>query len=222
MSILEWYQPLAWRRLSVQPPGTARGKWNSGRTVKGLVGESLTVHDLPIARPLRTRSWLSDTDCRVSACSYSRSLDWMCQTWWSCSRCAEELLFFVWFPWPLHRCLHSWTLELHGFVLLMRCLCSWQIPNLCQKHASFGGFQCPIPLAQECEDARSKLSDVRNRVEASRFQFLEPNCFRKERVLSGLLICALKQPCLKDLGRNQVSHSITLWKGKLQGQTHIA
>lgn len=147
---------------------------------------------------------------------------WMCQTWWSCSRCAEELFFFVWFPWPLHRCLHSWTLELHGFVLLMRCLCSWQIPNLCQKHASFGGFQCPIPLTQECEDARSKLSDVRNRVEASRFQFLEPNCFRKERVLSGLLIRALKQPCLKDLGRNQVSHSITLWKGKLQGQTHIA
>lgn len=149
---------------------------------------------LPIARPLRTRSWLSDTDCRVSACSYSRSF-WMCQTWWSCSRCAEELLFFVWFPWPLHRCLHSWTLELHGFGLLMRCLCSRQIPNLCQKHASFGGFQCPIPLTQECEDARSKLSDVRNRVEASRFQFLEPNCFRKERVLSGLLIRALKQPC---------------------------
>lgn len=97
MSILEWYQwyqPLAWRRLRVlASPGTARGKWNSGRTVKGLVGESLTVHDLPIARPLRTRSWLSDTDCRVSACSYSRSLDWMCQTWWSCSRCAEELFF---------------------------------------------------------------------------------------------------------------------------------
>ena len=82
--------------------------------------------------------------------------------------------------------------------------------NLCQKHASFGGFQCPIPLTQECEDARSKLSDVRNRVEASRFQCLEPYCFRKEGVLSGLLIGALKQPCLKDLGRNQVSQSITL------------
>ena len=69
----------------------------------------LTVHDLPIARPLRTRSWLSDTDCRASACSYSRSLDWMCQTWWSCSRCAEELFFLYDF---LGRCIGACIPEL--------------------------------------------------------------------------------------------------------------